>query len=54
VSRIVGALQYAQQTIRNEVTHQVNNIVGSVADLRHNIVDALSVPLPAAEPSNTD
>jgi glucose/arabinose dehydrogenase len=39
---IVGALQYAQVTIPNEVTHQINNVVGSVADLQHDIVDALS------------
>jgi glucose/arabinose dehydrogenase len=39
---IVGSLQYAQLTIGNEFSHQIDNIVGSVADLQSDILDALS------------
>jgi hypothetical protein len=41
-----GGLQFAQQTVQGEIQHQISNIVGSVADLQHDIVDALTIPLP--------
>jgi hypothetical protein len=42
----ISALKFSQQTIQGELAHHVNNIVGSVADLQHDIVDALAIPLP--------
>jgi len=42
----ISALKFAQQTIQSELQHNVSNIVGSVADLQHDIVDALATPLP--------
>jgi len=42
----ISGLKFAQQTIQGEIQHHVSNIVGSVADLQHDIVDALAIPLP--------
>jgi len=42
----IGALRYAQQTVQSELQHHVSDIVGSVADLQHDIVDALATPQP--------
>ncbi|MBP1817087.1 PQQ-dependent sugar dehydrogenase [Mycobacterium sp. OAE908] len=42
----IGALRYAQQTVQGELQHHVSDIVGSVADLQHDIVDALATPQP--------
>jgi hypothetical protein len=42
----ISALKFSQQTIQSELQHHVSNIAGSVADLQHDIVDALAIPLP--------